>query len=233
MPEFENPPAAIELSGVKKQYGDVTALADVDLAFDPGTFHCLVGPNGSGKTTLLRIILGLTRPTSGEVSVPDAPLGVAFQRPSQYEAITVAENLDVFGAMTGADPAWTETVVDRLGLDAVRHRVTSELSGGYARKLEVALALTKEPAFALLDEPLADLDDVTRKRLVDTLADYCAAGGAVVVSTHDLDVFANELDRLTILADGEVLQDSRRADLPVPNEGLQRFYVERVLAAED
>jgi ABC-2 type transport system ATP-binding protein len=222
-------PAPIELRGVRKRYGTLVAVDGVDLTVEPGTLHCLVGPNGSGKTTVLRMLLGLTAPSAGEVTVPDVPLGTAFQRPSHYEDLTVAENLAVFGALTGSDPEWTETVLDRLGLDVVSDRIAGDLSGGYSRKLDLALALCKEPAYLLLDEPLGDLDDVTKRRLVAFLAEYRDAGHGVVVSTHNLEQFADHVDRLTLVHEGRVLYDEPRAAFP--DRDLQAFYVERVLSA--
>ena len=219
----------IELRGVRKRYGSLLAVDGVDLTVEPGTFHCLVGPNGSGKTTLLRMLLGLTSPSAGEVDVPEVPLGTAFQRPSHYEDLTVAENLAVFGALTDADEAWTETVLDRLGLDVVADRIAGELSGGYSRKLDLALALCKEPAYLLLDEPLGDLDDVTKQRLLQFLAEYRDAGHGVVVSTHNLERFAEHVDRLTLVHEGRVLYDEPREAFP--DRDLQEFYVERVFEA--
>lgn len=229
MAERSPPTEPIELRGARKRYGNLLAVEDVDLTVEPGTFHCLVGPNGSGKTTLLRMLLGLTEPSAGEVSVPDVPLGTAFQRPSHYEDLTVAENLAVFGALTGAEEAWTETVLDRLGLDVVSDRIAGELSGGYSRKLDLALALCKEPGYLLLDEPLGDLDDVTKARLVEFLAEYRDSGHGVVVSTHNLEQFASHADRLTLVHEGRVLYDEPREAFP--DRDLQEFYVERILTA--
>jgi ABC-2 type transport system ATP-binding protein len=227
-------PAAIDpirVTGLRKRYGKVMALAGVDVTVDPGTVHCLVGPNGSGKTTLLRTLLGLVEPSAGEVAVPDVRLGTAFQRPSHYDQLTVADNLDVFGALADADEDWAEAVLDRLGLDVVRNRIAGELSGGYSRKLDLALALQKEPAYLLLDEPLGDLDDVTKLRLLEFLGDYRDAGHGVVVSTHNLGQFASSVDHLTIVYDGEVLLDAPREAIDIPDDDLQEFYVEQVLEA--
>jgi ABC-2 type transport system ATP-binding protein len=223
--------APIRVEGLRKRYGGVLALSGVDLTVEPGTFHCLVGPNGSGKTTLLRTLLGLVEPSAGELSVPDARLGTAFQRPSHYDQLTVADNIEVFGALADADAAWAETVRDRLGLDVVRDRIAGELSGGYSRKLDLALALQKAPAYLLLDEPLGDLDDVTKLRLLEFLGAYRDAGHGVVVSTHNLGQFASHVDHLTVVHDGAVLLDAPRESLDVPDEELQELYVERVLRA--
>lgn len=204
-----------------KRYGDVTALDGVTVEFADG-FHCLVGPNGSGKTTLLRTLLGLARPTGGEVHV-DGTLGVAFQRPSFYADLTVAENLDVFGGFVGSDDAWVREVVERVGLRDARSRRAGDLSDGYAKKLDLALALAKEPDHLLVDEPLADLDDATRAQLVDLLAGY-ADDHAVVAATHDLGAFADHCDRLTVLSAGRV-----RLDRPADAVGdLRDAYLDRV-----
>lgn len=219
----------IRVRGLEKRYGSVPALEGVDVTFREGRFHCVVGPNGSGKTTLLRTVLGLTRPTAGEVSVPDVLLGCAFQRPSFYPDLTVGENLSTFGSFVGADDEWVAEVTDRLGIEAVEGRMAGDLSGGYARKLDLALALAKEPAFLLLDEPLGDLDAVTKRRLVAFLADYRDAGAGVVVSTHTLDAFESHVDRLTVVADGEVVFDGSAEDV---SGDLQPFYVEQVSELE-
>lgn len=194
----------MRLENVSKSYGDVVALDGVDLTFEPGTVHALAGPNGSGKTTALRLLAGLTRPSAGTVERPDAP-GYAFQRPNVYPGLTVAENLDVFAAMVDADAAWRAELVERLRLAPARGRVTDDLSDGYRKKLDLALALLKEPDVLLLDEPLADLDDLTVTHFLELLADYRSNERTVVVSSHRLERLSPLLDRLTVAFDGEVV----------------------------
>ena len=151
----------IRFEGVSKSYGDVVALSGVDLELRPGEIHCLVGPNGSGKTTLLDILLGLTRPTSGTVTVPDVPIGCSFQSPTVYPGLTVTENLDVFARLSGCpDEGWRERLLDVFGLDRVAEQPAGTLSGGWQQKLDLALGFLKRPAYLLLDEPCSELDDV-------------------------------------------------------------------------
>lgn len=224
----------IRLTDLRKTYDGTVALDDVDLTVEPGAMHCLVGPNGSGKSTVLRVILELTVPTGGSVSVPEATLGCGFQRPNYYPTLTVAENLDVFGALGDrADGEWRETVVDRLRLDAVLHRPGHELSGGFGKKLDLALALLKEPDFLLLDEPLNDLDDVSERQLLALLAEYRDAGNAVLVSTHNLREFETEFDRLTVLYDGSVLLDADQAAVDLGEaDSYHERYVQLVVERE-
>ncbi|SDG20986.1 ATP-binding cassette domain-containing protein [Halorientalis regularis] len=224
----------LELHAVSKSYGDVTALSGVDLSVAPGTIHALVGPNGSGKTTLFRIALGLTRPSSGTVDAPVEGIGPGFQRANFYRDLTVAENLDVFAALTGAeDEAWREEICSTLRLDRVRDRRAGDLSGGFGKKLDLALALLNRSPVVCLDEPMGDLDDVSKANLLDLLADYRDEGHAVVVSTHHLGAFADVIDHLTVLHDGEVLLDDPRGAIDLgDHDSLQDLYVARSLAAD-
>jgi ABC-2 type transport system ATP-binding protein len=219
--------ATLTVQNLRREYGPIVALDGVSLAVEPGTLHCLVGPNGSGKTTLFRILLGLTQPTGGDVQRPDATVGVGFQRPSWYPDLTVAENLHVFGRLMDV-PAdgWREYVVDVLGLDRVRHRRASALSGGYGKKLDLALAVLKRPRFLLLDEPLADLDDVSESQFLDFLASYANAGNAVLVSTHRIADFATVLDRLTVLDRGRIVFDGTSETLAADDRPMTEVYAE-------
>lgn len=212
----------VGVEDVTKRFGSVVALDGVTLSVADG-FHCLVGPNGSGKSTLFRLLLGLSRPTAGRVRA-EARMGVAFQEPSFYDDLTVAENLDVFGGFVGADPDWREAVVENVELADALQRPAGDLSTGYAKKLDLALALLKRPDVVLVDEPLADLDDVTKARLVGFLAEY-ADEAAVFAATHNLDTFESVCDRLTVLVDGEVRLDATRSELPADLTGA---YLDRV-----
>jgi ABC-2 type transport system ATP-binding protein len=218
----------IELDGVRKTYGNVVALRDLSLSIEAGQFHCLIGPNGSGKTTLLRLVLGLTRPTEGTVSTPDGTLGVGFQQPNFYPGLTVAENLSVFASLVGAtDDAWRERLIEELRLGRALDRTAGDLSGGFARKLDLALGLLKRPDYLLLDEPLGALDDVSKARLLEFLQSYAGEGHAVVVSTHHVGEFEPFLDRVTVMHAGELVLDADPASLD-PGSSLQEYYVDVV-----
>lgn len=211
------------VTDLTKSYGEATALDGVSVSWDGG-LHCVAGPNGSGKSTLVRVLAGLTRPDAGTVRTPDS-LGLAFQTPNVYPDLTVAENLDVFGALAGAGEDWRATLVDQLRLDPVVGRPARELSGGFRKKLDLALALLKRPDALLLDEPLADLDPATRRRLVATAVQYADAH-TVVACTHHLSAFADDYASLTVLVDGAVAVELDAADAP---DGPAAAY-ERVLA---
>ena len=198
----------IRFEGVSKSYGDVVALSDVDLELRPGEVHCLVGPNGSGKTTLLDLLLGLTRPTSGTVTVPDVPLGCSFQSPTFYPGLTVTENPDAFAWLSGCpDEAWRERLLDVFGLDRVAMQLAGTLSGGWQKKLDLALGFLKRPDYLLLDEPFSELDDASKRRLLEFLEGFCTDDRSVLVVTHHVRRFEAIVDRLTVFDGGQVRYD--------------------------
>lgn len=224
----------IELDGVRRTYGDVVAIDDLSLTVGAGEFHCLLGPNGSGKSTLLRVILGLSRPTSGTVSRPSKAIGCGFQQPNFYPELTVRENITVFAGLVDAtDWEWNRTVVEELRLRRALDRNAGELSGGYARKLDLALALIKRPAFLLLDEPLGALDDVSAARLLEFLAEYVQRGNTVLVSTHRATAFEPFVDRVTILHRGSLVLDQQLDEIDLEDvDSLQSYYVQLLLDRE-
>jgi ABC-2 type transport system ATP-binding protein len=202
------------VEGVTKHYDGVTALSGVSVDVEVGSFHGLVGPNGSGKTTLFHLLSGLARPTGGRVRRPPVPVGVGFQVPRFYPDLTVRENLSVFRSFAADPPPadWTETLLEELRLDPAAHRKASDLSGGFRTKLDLALAMVKRPTFLLLDEPLTDVDDHSRRRIISFLSTYPGEDRCVVVSTHNVEAFGPAFDRVTVLVDGTVAFDGPAED---------------------
>lgn len=225
----------IDIENVRKTFGDVVALDGVSMTFERGRYHSLLGPNGSGKSTLLRLVLELARPDEGTIDRPDAVLGCSFQQPNFYPDLSVRENLDVFTSMVGAEnEEWNQAVVDELRLNDELAREASDLSGGYARKLDLALALVKQPEFLFLDEPLAALDDVSKTQLLEFLDEYTDMGNTVVVSSHYVDAFEPYLEHVTLVHDGTVLFDEPIDQLDFCEaDSLQSYYLKRVLDRED
>ena len=208
-----------------KRYGDVDALAPLDLEVAPGERVVLVGHNGSGKSTLLRMVAGILEPTEGDILVAGAPAGSLAARattsflpdePVLYDDLSVREHVDYLGRMHGTEGYGTteEEVAERLG---VAHRIDdlpARFSRGLRQKTALLLGLTRPFDLLIVDEPFVGLDLAGKAALVDLLDDRHAAGATLVVATHDPD-FVDRVDRCIALRDGEVTYDgeARGADV--------------------
>lgn len=196
----------VRLRDVSKRFGPVTALDGISCRFDRGQIHGVVGPNGSGKTTLFEILLRLRHPTAGTVTAPPpAAVGYSFQEPQFYPNLTAGENLTVFARLHGTvDPEWRRSVTERLRLDRVAHQRAAALSGGFRKKLDVAIAFVSRPELLVLDEPLAGIDQLSRERVLELIVDHAEDGGTVLISSHDRERVDPILDSLLTLYDGRV-----------------------------
>jgi ABC-type multidrug transport system, ATPase component len=189
---------AIELVGLRRDFGDRTALARIRARLDPGESMAVLGPNGSGKSTLLRILAGLLRPSGGDVSVLGCALpkethllrgriGYLGHEPLLYRDLSPGENLNLVAALHGLDPVAAANRIEQL-LDAVQMAArggdrVAELSAGMKQRVDICRAVLHEPELLLLDEPDAHLDSEAR-RLIEPLI---AAGGrrSRVIVSHD------------------------------------------------
>jgi osmoprotectant transport system ATP-binding protein len=221
----------IELRGVTKRYGALTAVDALTLAIEPGSFTALLGGSGSGKTTALKTINGLVTPDAGEVRVDGRAIGdeagwalrrrigYVFQEIGLFPHMTVAENIGVGPRLAGWDKAPTAArVAELLELvalpDGVGVRLPAALSGGQRQRVGVARALAAKPAIMLMDEPFGALDPVTRDALGrDYRALHEQLGLTTVMVTHDVWEALLLADRIVVLADGRVLADAPPARL--------------------
>lgn len=208
------------VTGLRRAYGDRLALDDVHLSVERGELFALLGPNGGGKTTLFRTIATLMRPDVGTVRVfgtdaatdPHAVrrrLGVVFQAPALDKRLTVRENLRHHGHLHGLRGAALaqriDTALARVGLADRRDDLVLSLSGGLARRAEIAKALLPAPALLLLDEPTTGLDPGVRSELWrDLRALRAESGTTIVLTTHLMDEAA-ACDRVAILDRGRVV----------------------------
>ena len=187
----------------------VIALRTVDLRVAPGEVVALMGRNGSGKSTLLATLDGSLSPTSGRVVVTE-PAARAPQDPGDLLAdATVSEHLAAHDAAQGLASGTTRAVLDQLapGLDGLRGHRTADLSEGQRMSVALSLVLARGTALLLLDEPTRGLDYPAKDRLTTILAERAAAGCAVVVATHDVELAAEVASRVVLLAEGEVIAD--------------------------
>jgi heme exporter protein A len=189
---------AIELRGLRRDFGDRTALAGISARVEPGESLAVLGPNGSGKSTLLRILAGLLRPSGGEASVLGCALpkethrlrgrvGYLGHAPLLYRDLSPRENLGLAAALHGLDPAASESRIEGLleavGMSARGGDRVAELSAGMKQRIDICRAVLHEPELLLLDEPDAHLDADARL-LVEPLIGPGSGPSRVVVS-HD------------------------------------------------
>ena len=193
------------------------ALDDVTFDVMPGETFGLIGPNGSGKTTLIRILLGIARPTSGEVRVlgrlmPDhrVAMGIGYmsQASALYSDLSVTENLAFFGSLYGLrGAALNRRITETLALVDLTDRraaLVSSLSGGMRQRVSLGIALIHEPRLLFLDEPTVGIDPELRVEFWDYFARLNTRGVTILVSTHHLDE-ARRCHRLALLRFGRLL----------------------------
>ena len=187
-------PAAIELRGLVRRYGERTALDDVSLTLPAGRTLVVFGPNGAGKTTLLRMLATLLRPHAGEVRVlgRELPaggyavrgrLGFLGHEPLLYRELSGRENLRFHARLHRVGPERVETVLEAVGMRARADDPVAELSRGMVQRLAIARAVLHEPELLLLDEPLANLDPAAAAQVEPLIGR--ASGRTRVLTSHD------------------------------------------------
>ncbi len=217
--------APISLRHVVKVFGRARALDDVSFDVATGETFGLIGPNGSGKTTLIRTLLGLTKPTSGQVRVlgramPDhrvaRSIGYMTQSSALYNELSVRENVRFFASLYGLSGQRLHNRIDEtlalVDLTERAHSPVQTLSGGMRQRVSLACALTHQPRLVFLDEPTVGIDPELRLFFWDYFAKLNAQGVTIIVSTHHLDE-AKRCHRLALLRFGKLLAVDTPDDL--------------------
>ena len=205
----------IEVTGLSKVYGTLTAVQDLSFSVAPGEILGLVGPNGAGKTTTLRSLAGIIRPTSGSVRLgghlldqdpiaAKALLAFVPDEPQLFEYLTVAEHLAFTLRLYRRPDALPRVapLLEELELADKHGALASELSRGMKQKLAIACGLIHDPGILMLDEPLTGLDPVGIRRMKRTIAARAQAGTAVVLSSHLLQLVEELCTRVLIIQGG-------------------------------
>lgn len=207
--------SAITVSGLRKTYGSFVAVDDVDLQVESGEVFAFLGPNGAGKTTTIDILTGAQRRTSGTVSVlgrdPQnderewrAQVGVVPQGTAKYSDLTVREIIDHFASFY-PDPFPTGQLIDMVGLGAKAKVLSTKLSGGQRRRLDVAVGVVGRPRLLFLDEPTTGLDPEARREAWELVRLLTGTGMTTVLTTHYLDEAQELSQRAGIIVRGRIM----------------------------
>jgi ABC-2 type transport system ATP-binding protein len=214
----------VEVRGLSKRYGGVTAVDSVDLTVRPGDVYGYVGPNGAGKTTTLRMVLGLIRRDGGEVRLfgrdpADGPSALAqvagfVESPSFYPYLSGRANLELLGALDGGvERRWVDECLDRVGLlDRARDRVGG-FSLGMRQRLGIAASLMRRPSLLVLDEPANGLDPAGIRDMRTLISALPGQGVTVLYSSHLLAEVEDVCNRVAILDRGRVAFEGELDDL--------------------
>ena len=220
----------LELEGVTKRYGDFLAVDRVSFTAPQGRILGLLGPNGAGKTSTLRMILGITTPDDGTLSIFGKPPGRAVQRrigylPEErglYRRMSAFDTVVYFAKLKGMSArkarARADQLLDELGLGFAKDRRIEALSKGMAQKVQLITAIAHEPELVILDEPFSGLDPINQNELEVAIRGLAAAGTTVLFSTHTMSHAERLCDRFVILVKGRKAFDGdltqARASVP-------------------
>jgi ABC-2 type transport system ATP-binding protein len=214
---------ALSATGLVKRYGDLVAVAGVDLRLERGGCLGLLGPNGAGKTTTIEMLVGLKAADAGDVSVlglswsRDAHairerIGVQLQETRLEDKLTVAETVALFASFYQRRRPVDE-VLDEVGLQEKRGARYETLSGGQKQRLALACALVNRPDLLVLDEPTTGLDPQARRRVWEIVEQFRAGGGSVILTTHYMEEAERLATQVVIVDQGRVIEEGAPRDV--------------------
>jgi sodium transport system ATP-binding protein len=235
----------IEVSGLTKSFGAVTALGGVSFTAPAGCITGLLGPNGAGKSTCLRILSTVIRPDRGRVAIAGVDvlanslearrlIGVLPHGAGLYPQLTARENIHYYGELYGMSGAQLRAKADglweRLGLEEIADRRAKGFSQGERTKVALARALVHDPQYLLLDEPTSGLDVIATRELRRWLMELKSRGCCILLSSHVMQEIVALADRLVIIARGRIAADGTPASLAEDfrNTDLEEIFVEAI-----
>ncbi len=214
---------------LKKSYGNVIALNDLNLEIRRGELLALLGPNGAGKTTLVRLLLGSARPDAGSVSVfgidpylghAQSRVGAMLQVGRVPETLKVREHIDLFSSYY-PNPIPVKETLAIAGLTDIKDRAYGELSGGQKQRVLFGIAICGDPDLLFLDEPTVGLDVEARRLMWSQIRALIARGKTVLLTTHYLNEADSLADRVLVLNKGSVIAEGTPADIKARAMGKQ------------
>ena len=234
----------IETKGLTKRYGDQVSVSNLDLHVQKGRIYGLLGRNGAGKTTTMKMLLGLTAPTSGTVSIFGRPLkgnenrilpriGSLIESPGFYPNLTGTENLQIFARLRGLkSPNYIKGALELVNLPYRDKKRYAQYSLGMKQRLAIALAVMHDPELLILDEPINGLDPIGIAEVRDFIRALCdERGKTILISSHILSEIALLADDIGIIDHGVLLEEESLAELEQKNGKVLRFTVSNAVVA--
>lgn len=208
----------IEVKNLSKQFGSFTAVDNISFEVYKGEIFGFLGANGAGKTTAMKMLIGISRPSSGEATVAGfdvktatemvkKSIGYMSQRFSMYDDLTIKENITFFGGIYGLSrnkiKEKTAQLAAELGLEKSLNKLVGDLPLGWKQKLSFSVALLHEPKIVFLDEPTGGVDPITRRQFWEMIYAEAHKGTTIFVTTHYMDE-AEYCDRVSIMVEGHI-----------------------------
>lgn len=233
--------AILNVSGLKKSYGDFQAVKGVDFNVQPGEIYGLLGPNGAGKTTTISMLCGLLKPDEGSITVlgedfwsnprkAQQNIGVVPQELALYQELTAEENLIFWGKIAGlsskAAKIRSDELLQKLTLFDRRKEKVSNYSGGMKRRVNIGCALMHGPKLIMMDEPTVGIDPQARNNILEFIKTLASDGSGVLYTTHYLEEAEFLCDRLGIVDKGQILAEGTLSELQNRLSGRHIFLLE-------
>ena len=228
----------IETHDLTKKYGSQVSVSHLNIHVKRGRIYGLLGRNGAGKTTTMRMLLGLTAPTSGEVSIFGKPfvgnekkllprIGCLIESPGFYPNLTATENLKIFAELRGLkNPNYIKGALDLVNLPYRDKKLFSQYSLGMKQRLAIALAVMHDPELLILDEPINGLDPIGIAEVRSFIRELCdARGKTILISSHILSEISLLADDVGIIDHGTLLEEESLKELEEKNEKYIHFCV--------
>jgi ABC-2 type transport system ATP-binding protein len=227
---------AIEVRGLTKRFGRVTAVDQLSFMVEAGTVAGFLGPNGAGKTTTLRMLLGLVRPDAGTATIngkayrdlpePLHQVGAVLEASGFHPGRTARSHLRIQAVVSQADPSRIDDVLELVGLAGAAGRRIGGFSLGMRQRLGLATALLADPEVLILDEPANGLDPDGVRWLRNLLRGLAAEGATVLLSSHILAEAAQAVDSVVIVDRGRLIAQAALADLTSDTRNLEDAFLQ-------
>ena len=219
---------AVDLDGVVKRFGAVTAVDGISLQIRPGEVVALLGPNGAGKTSTVDMLLGLSHPTEGSVTVYGRPpheavalglVSAVMQTGGLLKDYTVEETVKLTAVLFGRPQSAVEESLERAGIADIGKRLVGKCSGGQQQRLRFAMALLPDPELLILDEPTTGMDVGGRHDFWTAIREDARGGRTVIFATHYLEEADAYADRVVFVRRGQVVADGTAAEVKAMASG--------------